>query len=469
MTSWRNALRHWSFVPLAVAAVLGLWLAADGRLHWDQPSTLYAAAYQSFDQIVAGDVQPSGIPEFFQGRILHVLILKCLLAVTGPGMAGIGFLVGIYSVLILGFLLIVNRILQGLLPTVDSKSSAVVLLAVTPVMLYLALKPIADVESLAAAALVTLALLRCGQGQMTMAWSVAAAIGLAVVALTKNQMAFMPVGFWASACLVPIGGIQRRRLAWIGVVAGLAGLALTIVVLEILDVGIARYLGSYTDVLHRQDPFAAQMLNFATLLGPLWLLVPMAAFSHRRRELGFLLLWAMLSLTPLLVVASQFEARHLAVVLIAVAGLFGLALEAIPAWFHAWELSSHGRKIAISTLAVLVVMAGNAVTLAVMPHEFEIRQMRTLLNGLDQRYGHGRYVVLTPWPYTDFHGIRVLMAGYRRAQRGHVGNLGSRAGCIPTAAVTRRLVRRTIHRFGGGIGCDRPADDLRWFRGHLFG
>ena len=49
MRVWR-----WSFFPLLVAAITGVWLAADGRLRLDEPSFLYAGHYLSTEQILAG-------------------------------------------------------------------------------------------------------------------------------------------------------------------------------------------------------------------------------------------------------------------------------------------------------------------------------------------------------------------------------------------------------------------------------
>jgi hypothetical protein len=53
-------------------------------------------------------------------------------------------------------------------------------------------------------------------------------------------------------------------------------------------------------------------------------------------------------------------------------------------------------------------MAGNAVTLKIMPHRVQIDQMRSMIATLDGRYGAGRYALLTSSGYTDFQLIRVL-------------------------------------------------------------
>jgi hypothetical protein len=51
-------VRNWAVVPLLIAAILGIWLAADGRVTTDEPSYLYVAEYQDTHQIIASDVQP---------------------------------------------------------------------------------------------------------------------------------------------------------------------------------------------------------------------------------------------------------------------------------------------------------------------------------------------------------------------------------------------------------------------------
>jgi hypothetical protein len=387
---------------------MGLSLVCDGRLHWDEPSYLYAAAYQDVAQILAGDVQPSGIADFIQGRILHVLLLKALLSPVGAGMIGFAVVVAVHLGLLIGFIVTARLILRELLPEVPTRNAALILLVLSPVVLYFVGKTMADNESLAAAAVATLALLRCAQRRNPAVWCSVAAVAMAAALLIKNQMVLMPAAFWAAGCLVPVAGIARRRLAWTGIAAGIASILLAFLFLQGLGIDPRRYLNSYVVVLTLHTPLAAQLLSIATLYGVLWVLVPIAAISSRRRLFFFLLLWAVLSVGPIVVITRDYAARHLAMSLIATGGLIALALESLGGRVIAWHRFSNVAKSAVATAAVLVLMAGNAIALAVSPFEVEIRQMRTALDLLDSRYGSGQYVVLTSWAYTDFHVLRFL-------------------------------------------------------------
>ncbi len=146
-----SGIARWALVPLALALLLGLRLAADGRLSGDEPGYLYAAAYQTVPQILAGEVQPTGIPGFTQGRILHVLFLKGVMSLTGAGPQGFRALQVIHLAIVALNVLLIGAIARRLLPQVAETRAAMFLVAMTPIVLYFALKTTADNEALLAA------------------------------------------------------------------------------------------------------------------------------------------------------------------------------------------------------------------------------------------------------------------------------------------------------------------------------
>jgi hypothetical protein len=400
-------LRPWLVVPLLIAAASGLWLANDGRHHWDEPGYLYAGLYQSTGQIIDGDVQPSGIPHFTQGRILHALSVKSVMHVAGSGTNGFRLLVAINLTLVLIALAMIFRILRELLPDVSERRVAGVLIAMSPVVLYLALKVLADNEGLVAALAATWAMLRFGRGG-SLALAVPATLGLAVAALSKNQMVFMPAALWAALCLVPIADIDRKRFALFGIACGVAGFVVTVAILEGLGIGLQSYVASYGELTEDRVPLVAKFVNVGNELGILWLLLPFALLSARRRELRALGLWFLFAMAPFVLLINSIEARHIAVNLVAVGGLFALALEAIRLRSKAWARLSDRSRSFIAVLAVAVIMASNAVMLAIMPHRVDLDELHALLVELDGRYGPGRYALLTATGYTDFQILRVL-------------------------------------------------------------
>jgi hypothetical protein len=400
-------IRRWAYVPLLIAAIAGAWLAADGRLHADEPSYLYAGHYLSAEQILAGEVQPSGIPGFTQGRILHALIVKGVMAPFGSGESGFTAMILLHLLLTTICLVLVARILQDLLPDAGTVGTSVALLAISPIILFMLLKTLGDNESLLAALVATMAIYR-GAKAGSLGLAILAAAALAVSALTKNQMIIMPAGFWAAMCIAPIGGIDRRRFAIYGAICGAAGLLLTVITLELLDIGLSGYLSSYGDAFVSSVPFIAKVVNFGTEFGLLWILVPIALLSSRRGPLLAFGLWFLFTTIPVILLFPSIEARHLAGNFVATGGLLVLALEAVVKRTDTWgRLGSVGKSIAAAS-GVAILMASNFLVLAISPHRVDLKQLERMIVGLDERYGAGRYVVLTARGYTDFHIIRLL-------------------------------------------------------------
>ena len=406
MTIASRKFIYW-LLPLAFAAIAGLWLAHDGRHHWDEPSYLYAGHYQTPEQIIEGRIQPSGIPNFTQGRILHALFVKGVMTAAGDGPSGFHALVAINFLLIVASFVLVFHILRDLLPDLPERRAAAFLLAMSPIILYLLFKVLADNEALFAALVATYALLELARGGPDHFGLIAIA-GLAIAALTKNQMVFLPATCWAALVVFPVAGIDRRRLVFYGVICGLAAIVLTMAVLQFLGIDLKAYLASYLDLIDGDVPVIAKLVNIATELGALWLLLPVALLTPRRQELRAFGLWFLLAMAPFVFVINSIEARHVAVNLVAVGGLLALAIEAIELRWRAWQRMSDGARCAVAVAAVVVLMAGNAVTLKIMPHRVQLDQMQAMIQTLDARYGAGRYALLTSSGYTDFQLIRVL-------------------------------------------------------------
>jgi hypothetical protein len=440
-----TSLARWTFVPLGLALVLGLWLAADGRLSGDEPGYLYAAAYQSVPQILAGEVQPTGIPDFLQGRVLHLLFLKGVMAMTGTGAEGFRALQVIHLAIAALNVLLIGAIARRLLPQVAETRTAMVLVAMTPIVLYFALKTTADNEALLAALVATLGLLTVAS-RRGVAGPVAIVLGLVAAALTKNQMIFVPAAFWIAASLVPIGGVDCRRLALHGAAWGAAAGIATVALLEVLGIGIANYLGSYASPFHNRTPLVAKLMNLGTELGLLWLLLPAALLSHRRRELGFFALWFVVAMTPLLFL-SGVEPRHVAVNLAAAGGLAALALEAILHRWQGWHDLGGPARALLATIGVLVLMACHGLALAIMPHKVDLKTLNESLSGLDAHYGPDGYTLVASNGYADFHVLRVLWPERK------VLNAGTAEFAIDTARAPREALLEAY------LG-DRHVEDL---------
>ena len=450
-----SGVARWAIVPLALALLLGLRLAADGRLSGDEPGYLYAAAYQSLPQILAGEVQPTGIPGFTQGRILHVLFLKGVMAMTGAGPEGFRALQVIHLAIIALNVLLIGSIVRRLLPQVAETRAAILLIAMTPIALYFSLKTTADNEALLAALVATWGLLHVASRRSGIG-PIAVVIGLVAAALTKNQMIFVPAAFWIAACLVPIDGVDRRRLALQGAVwAAVAGLA-TVALLEALGIGVANYLESYSSPFANRTPLIAKVMNLGTELGMLWLVLPAALWTQRRRELSFFSLWILAAMAPFLFM-SGVEPRHVAVNLAAAVGLAALALEAVLRRWQAWHRLGQAGRGVLATTGVLIVMACNAISLAIMPHKVDLRSLNTALERLDARYGKDGYALVVSNGYADFHVLRVLWPDR------DVLNAGTAEFAVDTARASREalieayLADRQVRDIAGLERIEKPV------------
>ncbi len=395
-------------ILLALAALAsGLWVAADGRHHWDEPAYLYAGAWLPAAELTGGQVQPSGIPHFMQGRILHAVLVKGVMQAAGSPTAGFVAMLALNLVLLAASVFLLHRILRGLLPGVPWTGATTALVAMSPVVLYLAFRVLADVEAFFAALLATWALMRLARGSGLLHAAIATA-ALAVCALSKNQMAWMPATFWAAFVLVPVADLDRRRLLVLGAASGLAAIGITLATLEGSGVGIEAYWASYRGLADTGMPLVVKVLNVGTELGILWLLIPLALLTTRRRELAAFGLWLALAMAPFLFVINSIEARHVAVNLVAAGALFALALEALGSRWQAWHRGPGILAPGVALAGLAVIMATNAIVLAIMPHRVVIPEMREALDVLDARYGAGGYVLLTATGYPDFHLVRVL-------------------------------------------------------------
>jgi hypothetical protein len=260
----------------------------------------------------------------------------------------------------------------------------------------------------------------------------------------------VPAAFWVAACIVPVDGIDRRRLALQGAAWGAAAGLVTVALLEALGIGVANYLESYSSPFMNRTPLVAKFMNLGAELGLLWLLLPAALASPRRRELGFFAIWFFASMTPFLFL-SGVEPRHVAVNLAAAGGLAALALEVVLRRWHAWRRLGDAGRAALASAGVLVLMACHAVALAIMPHKVDLRTLNDALSGLDEHYGKGGYTLVASNGYADFHVLRVLWP------ERDVLNAGTAEFAIDTA----RAPRETL--LEGYLG-DRHVEDIEGLR-----
>jgi hypothetical protein len=404
---WRPSCRVSRLAQLVcvpAGTILLLSLALDWRLHQDEPSYLYIGAFLPLDAILAGDFQPSGIEGHYTSRLLHVLLVHALTRVAGPGMLALTLIIAIYLVLLLASSWLTYLILAELMPGAARLERAVLLMAFTPVYLYLAFKTLPETPALFFSALAALALLRSLHGRAAL-WLSVSCCSLVAVAFFKNNMALLWISLVGALLLVPPVPLSRMRLVGHAVIAGGGALVLSWAVLFLADIELRQYLGVGAALLERDDPFVVTVLNVGLEGGVFFIALPLAFLSSEKRTALFFTAWFVLASAPLFLVFKFVEFRYLASNLIALTGLIWLAVEAIRPHLSNWWQRRRLLTVCLGAAAILTTAGLNNLALAVMMHEVRMDQLDDVVERLDQAYGRD-YAILVPWSFTDFHYLR---------------------------------------------------------------
>jgi hypothetical protein len=389
---------------VSAGTLLFLSLALDWRLHQDEPGYLYIGAFLPLDAILAGEFQPTGIEGHYLSRLLHVLLVHAITRVTGPGIFALTVIILIYLVLLLASAWLTFLILAELMPGAAGLRRATLLMAFTPVYLYLAFKTLPETPAFFFSALAALALLRSFHGRPAL-WLGVSCCSLVAVAFFKNNMALLWIAFVGALLLVPLVPVSRMRLVGHAVIAGGAALGLTLLLLLLAGIELSQYLGVGTALLKRNDPFVVTVLNVGLEGGVFFVALPLAFLSRERRTALFFTTWFVLASAPLFLVFKFVEFRYLATDLIALTGLICLALEAVRPYVSDWWQRRRLLAVGLGGAAVLTVAGSDGLALAVMMHEVRMDHLNDVVGRLDRAYGRD-YAILVPWTLTDFHYLR---------------------------------------------------------------
>ncbi len=384
--------------------MLFLWLALDWRLHQDEPSYLYIGAYLPFDAIMAGDFQPTGIEGHYFSRLLHVLLVHAITRVTGPGIDALVLVILIYLVLLLASVWLTFLILAELMPGADRLGRAALLMAFTPVYLYLAFTTLPETPAFFFSALAALALLRSLDGRAAL-WLGVSGGALVAVAFFKNNMALLYISLVGALLLVPPFPMSRLRLVCHAVIAAGGALVLSLAFLFLAGIELTQYLAVGGALVVRDDPFVVTLLNVGLEGGVFFIALPLAFLSRQRRRALFFGTWFVLASAPLFLVFHYVEFRYLAPNLIALAGLIWLAAEVLRPYLIDWWERRRVSLLCVGGIAVFAAAGSNALALAIMIHEVRMDHLDDVVERLDHAYGRD-YAILVPWELTDFQYLR---------------------------------------------------------------
>jgi hypothetical protein len=392
------------FAPLAT---LGwAWVAADARFHWDEPGYWYTAAYLSVPDILAGNFQPSGIDGFSNSRVGHILLLKLLSGVFGPGPASLALMIAAYLAMLAIFLWLAYRLLQSLSAGASFAGAAIVACALTPIFVYLAFKTVAEIPALVLSTVAALAFVRSLR-ERPVPWLAIVVLALAGVAFTKNHIAILPASMIVAMLLSGGLGYPMRRIVVHAIVAGLSSLTLFAILLYVAGMPLDRYLAVGTFVAEMADPLAVRLSTLVLECGPVLLLLPFALLSPRKTHLRFFGLWFVLATVPLLL-SPRVEDRYLVGNLVPMLGLAQLSFEGLEAWVRNRIGAPERVLTGLGMLGTVALLALSALVQPLMLHGIRSDQLSALMRQLDARYGAGRYAIVTPSEYTTFLYLRFM-------------------------------------------------------------
>jgi uncharacterized membrane protein YecN with MAPEG domain len=388
-----------------------LWLAVDGAMHWDEPAYLYTGGFLSLQQILGGDFQPAGIPHFYLTRLLHVLIIHWITSLTGVGLPGLIGVIAYSTLSLIGFLIATSLILRELMPGIKRVGEAMALGLLIPVVSYLFFKTLPECGALFCASIVMYALIKGSRAAVrgaAVAWLAAAAVAIMLAMLCKAPMLLLAISGVPAVMLFGGRDVHRIKLLTYTVIATVVGLALAYFAVVMFGIDPSIYSGGVARVGGEYEPLSARILNNGTPPGFFLLVLPLALFSSRKRDVGLFLTWYLLAVVPLALLFPSMEARYQAPQVPALIGLTALALDGLAPRFRAMCARRPVRVGVGLAAAALFVVASHKLAIAVMQHEVRIGDLRRVIAQLDERYGADGYALLTSWTYSDFLYLRFV-------------------------------------------------------------
>jgi 4-amino-4-deoxy-L-arabinose transferase-like glycosyltransferase len=401
-SSARNRATGFPLWSLWLLAIVGLLLALDGNLHWDEPGYLYIAAFVGDPEFLEAAFQPTGIENFYLPKILHLYFVRFLVALFGPGLFTLGLVMFAYAVAVAASMVLAYASLKRLLPHAGYLGAATVLVSLSPIVLYLAFKTLPEAPAMLFSSLALYGLVRNLEPRFSARWLAVTAIALTGLALTRHNVALLLVGFTLAAFIFPPNDLPRSRIFWRSAVSAIAGLAGTLAVLYVLGIEFERYLMASSMFVKEQSPLL-RVVSTSTEFGALWLLLPVALMALRRDGFAFLITWFLVATLPMLLLFSHVEPRFLMQNVVPFAGLCALALDRL-AKSETWRAIERRRARSwVIGAGLSIVLVSSWVALRLSPAEVNVWHMGRLVDKVQQAGDAGRQKWLTAYSYTDFH------------------------------------------------------------------
>jgi hypothetical protein len=388
------ALSHRLITSIMFA--LALFLSYDRRLHWDEATYLYLAAYYSPLQLLD---HTNPYFTFYSSRLLYILLLSTILS---PGATSLFISQASFAALLLVSIYLMCVIVR-LLPSSDKPGYLTYSTFCTvPVVMWLCYKVVPEVVALFSASLSILCFTLAISGARRI-WLVAAGVAAAATALTRNNLLIMLLSFWvASPFLYTDRAKRTQALLYAALVVLVAAFSL-LSMMTILGISFADYAHTFVFIIGEQtQDLTAYAITLTLSLGLFWPIafIGMVMAGERRYRIFSMLVFLLPTLISLALL-KDLETRYL------ISNLLGVLVLTTITQKRLWEVSrfdivTFGK---VTLVGGAILLASGAFSQRILEHSVAVAPLKTILQAVSERVGP-TVTLLTP-DMSAFHFLRV--------------------------------------------------------------
>src|SRR3954464_6003170 len=378
----------WVAAILAGAIVLFLVLSWSDDHFWDEFFYIYSVRFHSLPELVRFErvsrLFPAG---FFSEKLGHLALLSGLTGLFRGGAASLRIIQATYALLLLGFFAAAYGCLRELLGSRRARDGTLVL-AFTPLALYLGYKTLSEVPSLlftTAGCWAFLRSFRSDSRARSIGWLAAATIGVGIGTISRitGIVSFGALGF--ALLLAGDERFDRRRLLGRLVAVGIGALALQAFALALAGGSDLRLVSNVSSVAG-SHPRVRRLYAIALFLQTFVLIIPFA-WQRRDRGVALGLIWFVIAALPFL---AGHEPRYYAPALVP------FAIVAAAGFRGAGDVLFRGRlRWSWAMLLAGFVLLNRIFLAPLMPFEVRQSQLLRFFEQIHARNPGGIYLI--PW------------------------------------------------------------------------
>ena len=364
-------------VAVATALALFALLGWSNAHHWDEYFYLYSSFLHSPGELLRYELQTAIFPPgFFTEKIGHVVLLRVLTTLFGAGERVLYGIEVLYAGLLVGYLWASYKLLQQLFGSEEAGPSTLVL-AFSPVTLYLAFKILSEIPSLFFVTLGSWLFVRSFSAASRRGARIdltLASLLLALGALCRVTSIVEFAGLGVALFAVKRPRFERRQLLTRLVVSGVVVGAVYGIVLAALGGDPLRVFGGVHQVLTTHPPLE-RAFALATFLQTFALVLPFAWAERARPEVRIAAVWLVCAALPFV---AGHEPRYYAPALIPFAILSAVGFRRAAGRL----MGPAAHRLAWLGLFAALVLINRILLIPLMPYEVNQGQLLSLFHRL---------------------------------------------------------------------------------------